>query len=81
MLDFDQENTNYNNNYMKWSLYMYFIIITLFLRAAAENDKESLKAWLLAGVDISTPDYSGNTAIQVVSVEKLLVNEIIMYYF
>ena len=64
-------------------IHMYFIIITLFLRAAAENDKESLEAWLLAGVNISTPDYSGNTAIQVVSVEKLLVNEIviIMYYF
>ena len=36
-------------------------------RAAFENDIAALKAWHMGGADLATPDYSGNTALTVVS--------------
>ena len=44
------------------------LLITDFshLRASSKNDKEALVVWCAAGANLSTPDYSGQTALQVV---------------
>lgn len=48
-------------------------LVDCWCSAAYQNDTETLQAWRLAGANLKTPDYAGNTAYTVVH------NEIIFF--
>ena len=61
-----QGNLSFVNRYQ---LYTTFVLL-LFLRAAALEEMDTLKAWKAADVDFNVADYDKRTALHVVIIKR-----------